>query len=188
MRLKLLALCALCIGGLREQLCTANVETTAGSHKVLTLRADAAHAHRHLLVKSGSDERHAAVAGAADYPIGSTFDSPAAVEDIFNVHPLNDGDRTRALRAATALAAGTDVYTAADGFVQALPAAPGTFYRVGRTVAAAAQESGGNYVVEVTPCAPVKTIIIAAATGTAATDIAALYVALQSGPAEIHAL
>lgn len=166
---------------------TANAETAAGTHKVLTRRADAAHSHRHLLVKTGSDALHVAVAGAGDYPVGSTNDSPGAAEEICNFHPLNDGDRTRILRAATALGAGVDVYAAANGFVQALPATPGTYYRVGRTLAAAVQEGSNNYAVEVAVHAPVKTLLIAAATGTAATDIAALFAALQDGPAEIKA-
>lgn len=187
-RLTILALVGVFVGGLRSQFATANVETSAGAHKVLTRRADAALTSRYLLVKSGSDALHSAVCGAADYPIGSTSDTPGAAEDIINVNPLSNSEYTRQLRAATALAAGVDVYTAANGFVQGLPGTAGTVYKVGRTVAAAVQEASNSYTVEVAPCSPVKTLVIAAATGTAATDVAALFVALQSGPAEIKAL
>jgi hypothetical protein len=107
---------------------------------------------------------------------------------LFRSRPLNDAQRTRVLRVATAVAAGVDLYTAAGGFVQALPAVAGTYYRVGRSVALAVQEGAGLYSVEVATHAPVKTIVIAAATATAATDIAAVFVALAAGPAEIKAL
>lgn len=183
-----LAALAVFAGGLRKQFCTANVETAAGTHKVLTRRADAAHSHRYLLLKSGSDALHAAVCGATDYPIGSTTDTPGAAEDTLNVNPLNSSEHTRLLRCATAIAAGVDVYAAANGFVQALPDVAGTYYKVGRTVALAVQEGSNLYAVEVVTRPPVKTIVLAAATGTAATDIAAVFTALASGPVELKAL
>lgn len=188
LKLTLLAFAGLFVGGLRERFATANAETATGTHKVFSKRADAAHSYTHLLVKTGSDAFHAAVCGAADLPIGSTTDSPDAAEDIFQVDPLNRTDSSRRLRCATALAADVDLYTAASGFVQALPAVAGTYWRVGRSAALAVQEGGGNYVVEAVTRPPVKVLVIAAATGTAATDIAALFTALQSGPAEIKAL
>jgi hypothetical protein len=187
-KLILISFLALFLAGLRRPFCTANVETAAGTHKVLARRADAAHAHRYLLCKSGSDALHAAVCGEADYPIGTTTDTPGAAEDLFNVNPLNNSEHTRPMRCATALAAEVDVYVAANGFAQELPAIAGTYHKVGRTAAAAVQEGSNNYVVEVVPRAPVKTIVIAAATGTAGTDIAAVFTALASGPCEIKAL
>lgn len=187
-RLLLLAFAGLFVGGLRESLATANAETATGTHKVLNLRADAAHSYTHLLIKAGTDAWHGAVCGAANHPIGLTTDSPDAAEDIFQVGPLAVSETTRKVRVATAIAAEIDLYTAASGFAQALPAVAGTYYKVGRTVALAVQEGSGNYLAEFIPCAPVKTLVIAAATGTAATDIAALFTALQSGPAEVKAL
>ncbi len=148
-------------GGLRENFASANVETATGTHGVLTRRADAAHSATHLLIKSGTDAFHGAVCGAANYPIGSTTDSPDAAEDIFQVAPLNRGMETRRLRCATALAADSDVFTAAGGFVQAEPGTAGTFWKVGRTVALAVQEGGGNYVVEVATHAPVQLTVAA---------------------------
>ncbi len=184
----LLTILSVIVLGLRKPFCTANVETASGTFEVFTRRADAAHSYRYLLVKSGSDAFHAAICGVADYPIGSTSDTPAAAEDIMNVDPLNRAVRSRPLRCTTALAANLDVYTAANGYVAALPAAAGTYYKVGRTASAAVQEATSLYTVQVVPCAPVKTVVIVAATGTAGTDIAALFTALQSGPAEIKAL
>lgn len=187
-KLLFLAIAGLFVGGLRETFATANVETATGTHKVFSQRADAAHSYTHLLIKAGTDAFHGAVCGAANYPIGSTTDSPDAAEDIFQVDPLNRTDASRRLRCATAIAAGIDLYTAANGFVQALPAVAGTYWRVGRSAALAVQEGSSNYVIEAVTRPPVKVIVIAAATGTAATDIAALFTALQSGPAEIQAL
>lgn len=187
-KLILLSLVASAFSGLREPFATVNAETATGTHKVRNMRADAAHTYTHLLVKTGSDAFHAAVCGASDFPIGSTTDSPDAAEDIFSVDPLNHSDKTRRLRCATAIAADTDLYAAANGFVAALPGVAGTYYHVGRSVALAVQEGSGNYVVEAVVHAPRKVLVIATATGTAATDIAALYTALQSGPAGIKAL
>lgn len=186
--LLILTILSLFVAGLRSQFCTANVETASGTHKVLSRRADAAHGSRYLLVKSGSDAFHAAVCGASDYPIGTTTDTPGAAEDLFNVNPLNNSEYTRPMRVATAIAAEVDLYTGANGFAQALPAVAGTYYKVGRSVALAVQEAANSYVVEVTPCDPVKTIVIAAASGVAATDIAAVFTAMASGPAQIKAL
>lgn len=191
---KLFLLIAACfVGGLRSQFATANVETAAGTHKVLTRRSDAALTSRHLLVKAGSDALHAAVCGAGDYPIGSTTDSPAAAEEILNVNPLNNSEYTRRLRCATALAANIDVYTAANGFVQGEPAAAGTYYKVGRTVALAVQEAANSYVVEVAPCAPVKLIVVAALTSTNGTaadaaDLAALKAEAEKIGDDVRAL
>lgn len=189
LRLLLCGLAALFVGGLRDTFATANAETAAGTHKVRNLRADAAHSYTHLLIKAGSDAFHGAVTSAtSSYPIGTTTDSPDAAEDILNVTPLGIGNETRKVRVATAIAEGVDLYVAANGFASALPATAGTYYKIGRTVALAVLESTGNYLAEFAPCAPVKTLVIAAATATAATDIAALFTALQSGPAEIKAL
>lgn len=161
LRIVIVALFSLFVGGLRDQFATANAETSAGTHKVLTRRADAAHTYTHLLVKTGSDNAHAAVCGAANYPTGTTTDAPEAAEDIFNVHPLGIGESTRKVRVATALAADIDLYTAANGFAQAEPGVAGTYYHVGRSVGAAVLESAGNYIQEFKPCHPVKLTVAA---------------------------
>ena len=109
----------------------------------------------------GSDAFHGAVCGAANYPIGSTTDSPDAAEDIFQVTPLGRAYATRRLRCATALAANIDVYAAASGLVQAEPGVAGTYWKVGRTVALAVLESTGNYIVEVATHAPIQLTVAA---------------------------
>jgi hypothetical protein len=160
----LLAFAGLFVGGLRETFATANAETATGTNTVYTRRADAALSYTHLLVKSGTDAFHSAVCGAADRPIGSTTDSPDAAEDIVHVNPLNRSESSRRLRCATALAANIDLYTAANGFVQAEPTVAGTYWRVGRSSALAVQEGSSNYVIDAVTHAPIKVVIIAALT------------------------
>ncbi len=188
-RIKLfaLAIAGLFLSELRKPFATANAETATGTHEVLTRRADGAFSYTHLLVKKGSDDGHVTPAGAADYPLGSTTDAADNAEDILNVSPLNDSKRTRRLRCATALANDIDLYTAANGFVQAEPTGTGTYWLVGRSAAAAVQEGSGNYIIEVAPRAPVRLTVIAAATGTAATDIAAIFTAIATPTLLKHA-
>lgn len=160
--------------GQRRDLCaTANAETAAGTHRVLTYRADAAHSSRHLLVRAGSDGQHAAVCGAGNYPIGSTTDAPDGAEGLLNVQPLGSSEYTRVLRSASALNADVDVYTAANGFIQGEPGSAGTYYRVGRTVAASVQEGSSNYLTEIAPCQPIK-LVVAATPSTVGNIAAAL--------------
>jgi hypothetical protein len=176
LKLMFLAFAGLFVGGLRENFATANAETATGTDKVFTRRADAAFTYTHLLCKSGTDAFHVNVAGASDRPFGSTTDSPFAAEDIVHVDPLNRSDSSRRLRCATALAADIDVYTAANGFVQAEPTVAGTYWLVGRTAALAVQEASSLYTVQVITGPPVKLVVIAALTSsqnatTAATDL-----------------
>ena len=152
---------------------TVNTEGSTGNHKVLNRLSDAAHSYTHLLVKIGSDSDHIAVAGAADYPIGVTTDAPEASEAITNVIPLSISETTRKVRVATAVAAGVDLYTAANGFAQAEPAVAGTYYKVGKALKAAVQVGAGDYLIEFIPCAPIKLVVVAAFTSTDGTAAAA---------------
>lgn len=175
-KLILISLAALFVGGLREQFSTPNVETAQGTHKILSLRADAAHSYSNLLIKVGSDSRHGAVCGAANYPIGITTDQPEAAEDLFNVTPLEIAETTRKVRVATAIAADVDLYTAANGFAQVEPTVAGTYYKIGRSKYLAVQAGTGDYLSEFVPRAPVKVVVIAALTSgqnatAAATDL-----------------
>ena len=184
-----LAFCGLFAGALREKFATANAESNTGTHGgVDTKLADAAFSYRHLLVKAGSDADHVDLCGASNLPLGVTSDQPAAAEDPVNVTLLGVARGTVRMTCGSAIAAQTDVYAAANGFVQALPGTAGTYYRVGRTRAVAVIVSSGVYVAEVEPCLPEKVAVIATATGTAATDIAALFTALQAGPIRIKTL
>lgn len=172
----ILSLAALLVGGLRKQFATANAESTTGTHhRALTRLADAAHSYRHLLVKAGSDADHVAVCGAGNLPVGLSDDQPAAAEDPINILLLGISPQTLRMTCATAIAGETDLYTAANGFVQAEPGTAGTYYKVGRSKSAGSYVASNVYTIEVEPCAPEKLIVLAALTSgqnatTAASD------------------
>lgn len=189
-KLLFLSFAALFCGGLRDQFCTANGEGAAGTHhQNVTKLADAGFSYRHLFVKAGTDADHVNVCGATDVPIGITDDQPNAAGDPIQVAVLGISERTRLAICTTALGNEIDLYVGANGYAIALPATAGTYYKVGRSKQAAQPTEVSNiYEIEFEPCSPQKTIVIAHATGTAATDIAALYTALQSGPAVIMSL
>lgn len=142
------------VAGVRDQFCTANAEGATGTHpNGLTKRADAATTLTHLVYKSGTDAFHVAVAGATDFPLGTSPDQPEAAEDIIAIIPLGAAQGTRKFRCATAIAANADLFTAASGLVSTT----GTtgMYKVGRSVALAVQVGTGDYIIEAIPCYPV---------------------------------
>lgn len=124
------------------------------------LKADAALA-KYLLVKVGSDNEHSAVCGAADRPLGNSDDAPAAAEDPLTVQLFGLLATERIVIASEAIAADVDVYTAASGKVQDLPAVAGTYWRVGRSTQSA---SGDADKFRIIPCEPEKLVVIAAPT------------------------
>lgn len=133
-----------------------------GTHEHPALYTDAAIATRHLLFKVGSDASHIAVAGAGDFPLGNVPDEAAGAEELVELNLLTNCC-PRLMIASEAIAADVDVFTAAGGKIQNEPGAAGTFYKVGRTRAAAA---GDNSKVEVIPCFPVKLVVVVALTST----------------------
>lgn len=155
LRLSLLSIAALFIGGLRNQFATANAEGTTGSHGHAIHRyADAAITTRYLLVKKGSDNDHIAVAGAADLPYGTVADEPA-LGDRVAIQLLGKGP-TKKMVASAALASGVEVFTAAAGKVQGRPSASGTYWYLGVTCNSSAADGD---VLEVNDTAPVKLVI-----------------------------
>jgi len=132
--------------------------------------ADAAMATRFLLVKRGTDDRHVAIADAADKPHGMIEDEAEAAEDLVTVFLLGKGGLTRIMVAAGAIAVDGYVYTAADGKVQAEPTVAGTYWLVGKALTAA---SGADAKFEVETCIPIKVVVIAALTSSNGTAAAA---------------
>lgn len=149
-----------------------------------TFLADAALSTRYLLVKQGTDAAHVAVCGAADFPLGIATDEPAAAEDGVNVDLLGIQDEGKILVSAGAITAGTYVYTAASGKVQAEPTEAGTYWRVGRALSAV---GGADLHVEVVPLDPIKIVVIAAF-GNANGEISALTSSSTTTQAEFNAL
>jgi hypothetical protein len=130
----------------------ANWGTHAGSITKLT---DAAVATRYLVGKFGSDVDHIAVCGASDEPLGIITDESAGAEEPVNVAFLGAQSRTLAAVASEAIAITDELYTAANGQVQNLPAAAGTYYKIGKPIRAA----GSGEVVEFVPCYPVAVVV-----------------------------
>lgn len=175
-KLIILSAAALFVAGLREQFCTANVESAAGTHAgPLTRRADGAITPRHCLVKKGSDDFHVALCGASDYPTGICDDEASAAEDIVAIWPLGStgGKGTRKIRVASALSDEIDLYTAANGLAQAEPGSAGTYWKIGRTVGDAVQVGSSDYEIEFAPQQPVKLTV--AATPSTVGNIAAAF-------------
>lgn len=130
---------------------------TVGTHVGnVTRKTDAAITTRNLLGKVGSDEDHIAVAGANDQPIGVITDEAAAAEEVVNVALLGAADATRKVVAAEAIAAGADVYPAANGKVQDTPAGAGTYYKIGVALCAAAADGDP---IEIMPCVGQKLVV-----------------------------
>lgn len=129
-----------------------------GTHEggLLTKKADAALATRFLLVKFGSDVDHIAVNGANDRPLGVARDEAAAAEDLLTVGLLGVASETRRCVASEAIALTDELYTAANGKVQNLPAGAGTYYKVGRPLQAAAADGD---VIEFEPCYPTAVVV-----------------------------
>lgn len=189
-KLLFLSLAALFVGGLRDTFASANsAEGVGGTHPdgIISKAADASHATRHLLVKTGTDADHIAACGAGDLPLGVTDDEPSAAEDLVNVALLGAAPGTRRVMAATALAAGIDLYTAASGLVQALPTAAGTYYKVGRSVTVGQLVATNKYVVEAELHKP-EVLVIGTTTvkagATLAVPITARAVVMTTGGAE----
>lgn len=111
----------------------------------MTKIADAALSLQYLLVKFGTDAGHFAVAGAADRPVGTCLDIPAAGESAA-IGLLGCADETRTMVAAGIIAAGDQVFAAAGGKI----AATGTVC-VGTALQAAA---AANDEIQVDSCVP----------------------------------
>jgi len=140
-----------------------------GTHHTLSLRADATISTKHLLVKRGSDANHAAVvASAANEPLGVCPDEADAAEDPVTVTLLGVAKRTVLMVAQGTIAADVDVYSYGDGTITTTPAATGTYWKVGksRSAGVAGQE------MEVEPCQPRLTNVVANAANLATTQAA----------------
>jgi len=123
----------------------------------LTRLADAALSTQHLLVKVGSDADHIAVmAAVTDVPIGTCPDTPAAAETSAAVHLLGSYPGTITMVASEAVSAGEQVFAAATGKVNDLPAAAGTYFCVGTAINAASADGDE---IEVDACIPYPVVV-----------------------------
>lgn len=126
--------------------------THAGTIRKLT---DAAITTRYLLYKFGSDVNHIAVAGASDIPLGTVDDEASAAEEEVGVNILGSTGRTLLMVASETITVGEAVFAAANGKIQDLPVANGTYYQVGYAMNGA----GADELIEVQPCTPIKVVV-----------------------------
>ena len=120
---------------------------THGSH--ITYRAGENAVARYRLVKLSPDGFSVAQAGATDRPIGISTDE-AAPGEMLDVALLCSSD-TLSAKVSGSIQAGDILVPAADGCVQKLPEADGTYYQIGIALKSAANAS----LVEIMPCLPI---------------------------------
>ena len=101
----------------------------------ISYTADADHAERYSLVKRGTAATSTAICGAADIPIGVSFDQPLAGE--LHRVTLWSGPGTRLMVASAAIAQDALLEPAANGRVATAGTGAGTHWIVGRALTAA---------------------------------------------------
>ena len=121
----------------------------------MTKQADAAHSVQYLLVVSGSDADHIAIADGTAAPMGTCPDTPAA-EELTPVLLLGCANESRTMVAAEAIDIDVDVFAAADGKIVDLPAGAGTYYCVGKSLEAATEDGDE---IQVDPCKPYPVVV-----------------------------
>lgn len=125
-----------------------------------TYYPDMAFPNRYLLVKSGSDGRHVTLAGIGDNPVGVCTDSTdLEIADSGKPLSVNLFGAVRGTQrgvAAGSIPAWSLLVPAANGRIQALPSAAGTYYVCGRYTGTGA--ATGGYV-EFIPFVPVQTVV-----------------------------
>lgn len=126
------------------------------------------------LVTKGTANDEAKICGAGDRPLGVSLDSAADGERV-SVGLLGVVPESMRMVAAGNIEVGAEVYAAASGAVQALPAVAGTYWRVG--TAGSGATAGADLIVR--HHAAVRVVVIANAA-----DLAAIKAAVTA-PAEI---
>lgn len=116
---------------------------------------DAAVTARHLLWKKGAADGTVALNGAADIPLGTIDNIESGTGVGQSVLLLGKGS-TKKMVASEAITAGEQVFGAANGKVQDLPAAAGTYYCVGTALTAAGND---NEILEVADCVPFAVVV-----------------------------
>lgn len=172
-------------GRLSRRIVIASNALNPGTHEgATTLTLAAAFTSRHLLAKVGSSADTLEVCAASDLPVG-TVDDTGESGDRVNLQFLGASASSRLVVASESISQGARVYTAASGKVQNEPTAAGTCYLIGTALQSASVDGD---LLEIDPIAPIKVTTVAAATGVAADDVAALYTALEGGPLLLKAL
>jgi len=103
----------------------------------ITKKTDGAITTRYLLAKRGSDDDHITPCTAAtDIPLGVITDEAAAAEEPVNMALLGSRGETLRITLGGTVAQGDFLTTDSTGKAQKLPATTGTYYIIGRALAA----------------------------------------------------
>ncbi|WP_232289507.1 capsid cement protein [Verrucomicrobium spinosum] len=129
-------------------------EAVGTHHSAVDRKAEAAITTRHLLYKKGTADNQVSACGAAEIPLG-TVDNIVDIDERVSVLLLGKGS-TKKMVASEAITVGEQVFTAAAGKVQDLPAGAGTYYGVGTALTAAGADGD---LIEVQDCVPVKLVV-----------------------------
>ena len=114
---------------------------------------------RFLLGKIGTDDNHIALCGVADIPVGPINDEGLANDPLGLAVGLLGHGPTKRVISSEIIAAGEEVFTAANGKVQNRPAGAGTYYFIG---IALSTTIGDGDVMELNDCVPHKLVIAGA--------------------------
>lgn len=145
--------------------------------------ADSTCPTRYLLAREGSSADNFNICGVTDRPWGIITDE-AAVGDMVSIGLLGLTGRTGIMIANGAISANVDVYAAANGKVAVEPTTVGTYWRVGRTLTAAAADGDQ---IQVIPQTPQKVVVLALPANTD-NEIGALSIGASYTQAEVQAL
>jgi hypothetical protein len=110
---------------------------------------------KYLLCKLDGETGNVSIASASDQPIGIATDE-AEANDFVNIALLGACDTVK-MTVASNVGAGAIIVADANGKVQELPAATGTYYQVGIALA----KADANGIVECVSCLPIKHVITA---------------------------
>lgn len=144
-------------GGNSRYTAAANTyDAAVNTHECAVNRTnDAAVSARHLLWKKGSADGSVALNGASDIPLG-TIDNTESSTGIGQTVLLLGKGSTKKMVASEPITVGEQVYAAANGKVQDLPAGAGTYYKVGTALTAAGTDGD---IIEVADCNPTAVVV-----------------------------
>ncbi len=136
-----------------------------GTHAgYVTVTAASSFPGKYLLAKANASAGKVDPCGVSDCPAGVATDE-ADIGDPLALKLPGVSPQSVLITASGTLAAGAYIYAAANGRVQGEPTSAGTYYLVGRALTAS---SGAGDQIEVETCVPVKLIVLAKPTSTAA--------------------
>lgn len=122
----------------------------------ITMLCDAEITLEFALVKFGTDGEHVAVTSdAEDKPLGQAYSKTDEAEQEVDVNVLGKGGDTKEFVAADSITYDDRLVPAADGKVQTLPSAAGTYWVIGRAL----EDASASDALEVDDCQPYPVVV-----------------------------